>query len=226
MRSKSEYAVAKSDPTDPTWQYVALALIRARTYSRTQGHQPHGDSCCFVGSLALGLIMQTRNSVGSWKNGDGGPTLATDDPKCVELAYADHYLNMRASTAFFGKPGYVSDAVATATYDTAKKAIFSMKEMGNVPFPNLNPDPLNPMSMIPDSIRLMMMARAVFGSLVSGAGNMLALRLQENPNAPLSVPTAESLYWGNEGNTDGLRDAQGSSMYTEWQALNRYRNRT
>lgn len=214
--------MAKNDPKDPTWQYITQALNRGRTYARAQGHVPHGESCAFVSGLALGLVIWTRNGAKVWRAGDGGPTLATADPTCIELAYADHYLNMRASTALSGKLGYYRNIIRPAGYDAIKEGIFAMKDTGKAEFPPLLPNPTDPASMLPDSAKLALMLRAVFGRVVSPAGDLLARGLQENPNKPLSRPTAEGAYWAQEGNTDGLRDFDASDSDEEQKALDKY----
>jgi hypothetical protein len=222
-RRREEVAMAgKGDSTDPTWRYITLALARGRAYSLKQGHLCAGDSCCFVSSLALGLVIMTRNGLPKWTKGDGGPTLATDNRRCIELAYADHYLNMRASTGMWGTPGYASNWIATQGYDLVKLGITSMQDMGRVKVPNLIPDPTDPTSVLPDAVRTAMFIRAMFGVSVGAAGNRLEQMLRENPNVPLSAATEESIYWGNEGNFDGLADAQGSTMTNETAAMAQY----
>jgi hypothetical protein len=213
--------VASKDPRDPTWQYISLALIRGRTFARSRGHRWKGDSCFFVSSLALGLVMQTRNGSTTWSMGDGGPTLPTDDPTSIDLAYADHYLNMRASTGFWGKPGYVSNQVATQGYDLAKKAIFGLKSQ-RTPFPELSPNPLNPASLMPDSVKLVQAFRSIFGGIVAPLGDAMGSALQESPSKPLSAPTVDSVFWANQGNFDGMIDFKGSSIGAELEALQKY----
>jgi hypothetical protein len=214
--------MAKNDPRDPTWQYIVQALSRSRAFSHTQGHTLRGECCCFVSGLALGLVMQTRNGAKAWSLGDGGPTLTTDDRKGIELAYADHYLNMRASTGLLGAPGVVANFAASTGYDTYKKAILAMKALGNEPFPALAPNPLDPASMIPDATKPLKLVRAVFCGLVAGTGEMLARNLQENPNVPLSAPTPEGAYWANQGNIDGFDDARLNPSGEELLALRKY----
>lgn len=213
--------MAGKDPKDPTWQYISLALIRGRTYARARGHSWKGDSCFFASSLALGLVMQTRNGSATWSLGDGGPTLATDDPTSIDLAYADHYLNMRANTGFWGRPGQVSNVVATQGYDLAKKAVFGLKSQ-RTPFPELLPNPLNPASLQPDSVKLVQAFRSIFGGIVAPLGDALGNALQESPSKPLSAPTLESVFWANLGTSDGLSDFKGSSIAAEFQALQKY----
>jgi hypothetical protein len=89
----------KGDLSDPTWQHISTALDRGRNLARARGLAWKGDSCFTADAAALGLVIYTRKGKKIWDVGDGGPTLKTDNPRNIALAYADHYLQTRSVTA-------------------------------------------------------------------------------------------------------------------------------
>lgn len=212
----------RGDPSDPTWNYIARALIRGRTYARSFGHTWRGDSCAFVNSLALGLVMDTRNGAATWRF-DGGPVLEYEARGCIELAYADHYLHTRMVSSFTGAGGRVANAVSSEAYDKIKATIADMQKMGDTPFPSIAPNPLNPATMVPDSVKVVQFGRAVVGAGVGWVGDRLAGLLQENPNAKLSTPTAENSYWTTVGSKDGYQDFDARNFAQEIATLKRFR---
>lgn len=202
--------MAKGDPNDPTWRFITAALARAQAHARAHGYSWNGPSCFVVSGYALGLVMDTRNGSRTWKGGqafpgDGGPTLTTDNPRCTPLAYADHYFQTRSMSgaAFLG--GAVAGAAATYGYDGYKLLLLWMKRQ-RMATPSLMPTPFDPTAGLPSGVRAAGFIMSLFCNAIADAGDRLALKLQENPEAALSEPTEEGRYWAIEGAKDGVAD--------------------
>jgi hypothetical protein len=202
--------LAKGDPEDRTWQLITAALGRAQAHAKKQGYSWNGGSCFIVSAFALGLVMDTRNAAGRWIGGgfkgDGGPTLVVDDPRCVELAYADHYFQTRMMAGSLGPGGAVVGAIDTYGYDAMKMLLLWMMNQ-RMPTPSLVPGGAWDLSAgLPDAARAGMFVTALFCNTIADAGERLERWRRENPDAPMSLPTEEGRYWALEGCKDGLGD--------------------
>jgi len=176
--------VAKGQQDDPAWRYISAALKRAGDLARSKGYAWKGGSCYLVSSLALRMVILTRNGE---KTPSGDYLVPTGNPGDINLAYADHYLHMRGTAAYFGPDGVIRHRMAIEElkirgYDEVKRVVLGMEKL-----PDEGPDakPLN--------------------GFYKAAGKALHWVLREG-NQPLSAPTALSQYWANEGLKDGLED--------------------
>jgi hypothetical protein len=176
--------MAKGDQDDPAWRYITAALTRAGNLARSKGYAWKGGSCYLVSSIALRMVILTRNGE---KTPAGDYLVPTTNTADINLAYADHYLHMRGTAAFFGPDNLIRHRMAIEKlkivgYDEAKRVILGMEAL-----PDEGPDakPLN--------------------GLYKATGKALHWALREGKQ-PLSSPTALSQYWANEGLKDGLDD--------------------
>ena len=166
---------------DPTWTHIISALDRASAYASRKRYRWSGQSCYLVSALALDLIMSTRHGRKVWL--DGLPTLPVPHPNDINLAYADHYLDMHKR--LFGKFGPKRASALRAgayLYDEYKRVVIGM---GNLPG-GKNAKP--------------------FDNFYKGVGKFLEYQSREDKSNPLSVPTKASEYWAVEGIKDGVTD--------------------
>jgi hypothetical protein len=208
--------MGKGNPNDRTWQYVTAALARAQAHAKKQGYRWNGESCFVVSGFALGLVMDTRNSVGRWAGGglkgDGGPTLPADNPRAVELAYADHYFQTRMMSGAASLGGAAAGGVATYGYDAYKSIVLWMKNQ-RMPTPSLMPGgPWDLSAGMPDAARAGMFVMSIFCNAIADAGDRWERSRRENPNIPMSLPTEEGRYWAIEGSKDGVADNVANPM--------------
>jgi hypothetical protein len=207
----------KGDLSDRTWQYIVAALARGREMARSKGFKWKGDSCFYANVIALWLVIATRRGCTIFRI-DRGPTLKTNNPLCIELAYADHYLQARMVASLFGAAGAISTNVARFFYDPYKDIIRDMQDAGKAQMPDLLPNPMSQAGAMPDSFKVAMAVRAMFGAVVGPLGDRLAQELQET-SAPLSRSTPENVYWVNLGGADGRGDYQIGDLIAQLEAL-------
>ena len=212
------------DSSDPTWVYICKALIRGRTLARALNHKWKGDSCFVVSTMALGLVKQTRDGkVSTWFAGDGGPTMATDNRMCEELAWADHYLQMRAMSGFTGPIGSGVNRFIAFGYDSGKRLAMSMQSLRPTGFPQISANPLDPTGMLPNPAQMMIMARSLIGSIVAPIGDAI-IHSQQESDAPMSKPSDTNDYWEQQGRADGIVDFQNSNLADEIATIQRYKS--
>ena len=195
-----------------TSELIATALKRAGTHARSKGYTWNGTSCFYVSGLALGLVMDTRNGKKIWVGGqkfkgDGSPVLEVEDPKCQELACADHYFQTRMVAGITGPAGYVTDAVDTEGYDALKTVIFWLKDMRtDVPSLVSQGGPWNVTALLPDSMRIGLFLRGLVCNSLAGVGDRWEMSMRENPGHQVSRPNELVRTWAMKGNSAGLTD--------------------
>src|SRR5689334_11935132 len=100
---------------DHTWKYIVTALDRASAYARSRRYSWKGRSCYLVSALALDLVMTTRHGGKMWM--DHSSALETSNPDDINLAYADHYLDMRGRAGKFGPKAGLALKAGAYAYD-------------------------------------------------------------------------------------------------------------
>ncbi len=199
----------KGDNSDPAWNLIRRALIRATSWAHSKGFTWKGESCYWVTRAALLLVIDTRDGRTTWQV-DGGPVLVGEDPKSVHLMYADHYLQGRGDSARMGHVGYPFLWGRTRGYEAAKSVAWGLKDLPNPlrDYGSFNPwDPTSRMLPTP----------AQAGSaLLQMLGEELEQRLRTNPANPTSRPDEQSVYWADEGLKDGVEDWKNNPTLPGW----------
>jgi hypothetical protein len=195
--------MAKGDAADPAWGFITKALERAAVFARSKGYSWGGTSCYFVSGAALDLVMATRNGRAKWM--DGQPPLTTTNANDVNLAYADHYLNMRGDGARVGYPGAPFLWAKLTGYDKVKEEVYALKDLPT-DIPNFVPNPFSPAGVLPDWAIVGMTMRSLANEIPQRIGARVEYEMRENKTTPLSRPDELSRYWAIEGVKDGLDD--------------------
>lgn len=188
----------KGDPTDPTWNIIRRALIRATAWAHSKHFTWKGESCYWVTRAALLIVIDTRDGLSAWRV-DGGPVLVGEDPKSVHLMEADHYLHARGDASRMGHVGYPFLWPRTRIYEEVKTVAWGLKDLPN---PLRSPgsfNPWDPTAALPSPVQA---GSAVLQML----GDELEYRLRKNKGNPVSRPDEQSVYWADEGLKDGIAD--------------------
>lgn len=205
----------KGDTSDPTWNIIRRALIRATSYAHSKGFSWRGESCYWVTRAALLLVIDTRDGLKEWRV-DGGPTLVGEDPDSPSLMRADHYLQARGDSSRMGHVGYPFLMPRTRIYEEVKTIAYGLKDLPN---PLKSSTAFNPW----DPTSRMLPSPAQAGSAVlQMIGEEMEYRLRDNKSNPVSRPDEESVYWADEGLKDGIEDWKNNPDIPGWTGKSPY----
>jgi hypothetical protein len=176
----------KKDPQDPAWRYITVALAFGQKRARDNAYRWKGDACFVVSAIALGAVILTRRGI---KPSSGKYLIPTENPTDIGLAHADHYLHMRGEAARLGPNWRWKLEAQTEGYDAVKRGVSRLRDLpwaGIVDVPGVKDF-------------------SVLSTPLKALGEAADWALRES-DKPLSAPSEDSQYWGQQGIEDGLAD--------------------
>jgi hypothetical protein len=207
--------MGKGDPSDPAWNIIRRALIRATSFAHAKGFTWKGESCYWVTRAALLLVIDTRHGL-SESRVDHGPTLVGEDRDSVDLVYADHYLHARGDSSRMGLDGYPFLWPRTRIYEEVKTVAYGLKDLPNVLKSSGSFNPYDPTPVMLPS------AAQAASAVLQMIGEGMEYQLREEKGFPVSRPAEHAVYWADEGLKDGLADFYNNPHVPGWTGSSPY----